>query len=410
MTLRQTRVFLGIALFCLALAASTGAVLRYGMVYGMPGWAANFTAVRHAHSHLMYFGWVTLALLALIWRGLPRLTGRTLSRWVPWQMAATALLALISFPAFWANGYGLTQIGPAQLPLGSMVATFNGLTWFWFAWLYIRATRGLADRPLPVQLWDWAIFLLMVASAGAVGLAGLVITGLANIFLQQAFLHLFLDLFAVGWFTLAMLGLLWAQVDPARLPGWLPTQTLAIALAPTFILGMSPTMVTGRLFWPAALANLIGAGLIGVHLFGLWQRRDRLTSLFPFAALYLALHSLIALVLIWPGVWRWAGSTQLRVFFLHNLLLGWTSTALLGLIWAMWGQRGALQTGLGWVWQIGVAAMLLALLGVGFTQFVPIPVPMLYRMAYWASLLVAGAAVGQLFMREEEGEGRRLGE
>lgn len=401
MSTRQTHVFLSFALFCLALAASTGALLRYGMVFGMPAWAANFTAIRHAHSHLMYFGWVTLALMALIWRDLPRLTGRPVSPWAVWQMAATAIMALLSFPAFWANGYGLTQIRGAELPLGSMMATFNGLTWFWFIYLYVKMTRGLPARPLAVQLWDWAIVLLLTASAGAAGLAGLVMAGLSNIFLQQAFLHLFLDLFAVGWFALALLGLMWSRLGVESAPKWLPTQSLAVALAPTFILGMVPTMVTGRLFWPAVLANLIAGGLLAVHLAGLWQRRDRLPALFPFAALFLAVHVVTALVLVWPGVWRWAGSTQLRVFFLHNLLLGWTSTALLGLIWAQWGWGEAVRRWLGWGWQIGVGSMLIALAGLGFIQFVPVSARLLFEIAFWAGVLVAAVAVGQLLIRSK---------
>ena len=60
----------------LTIAAATGVLLRFGLFMGMPGWALNYAAVRHAHSHLMYFGWVTLGLMALIWHFLPHLTGR----------------------------------------------------------------------------------------------------------------------------------------------------------------------------------------------------------------------------------------------------------------------------------------------------------------------------------------------
>ena len=209
---RGVRRFLLLATAALVLAVWTGVLMRFGMIYGFPAWAQNFGAIRHAHSHLMYFGWVTLALMALIWDALPRLTGRALPRGVGVQMALTAGMAFLSFPAFWANGYGLTTIGTARLPLGSMMATYNGLTWFLFLALYIRATRGLAVRPLAMQLWDWALALLMLASLGAVGLVTLVMARIDQPLLQQLFLHQFLDLFAVGWFTLALLGVIWAQV------------------------------------------------------------------------------------------------------------------------------------------------------------------------------------------------------
>jgi hypothetical protein len=272
---RALTPFLTIALFALALAATTGVLLRFGMIYGMPAWAQNYAAIRHAHSHLMYFGWVTLALMVFIWRAVPGYTGKPLPRAVVWQLAATSLVALLSYPAFWQNGYGLTEIGAARLPLGSMVSTFNGLTWFWFVFLYVRATRGLMLRPLPMQLWDWAIMLLLLASLGAAGLVSLVFGSVDNLFLQQLFLHQFLDLFAVGWFNLAVMGVLWWQFDrPAStaqqgtrpvLTRWLPTMSLALLLAPTFVLGISPALLPPHLFWLAAVANAAAAALLAIH-------------------------------------------------------------------------------------------------------------------------------------------------
>ncbi|MBI3958179.1 MAG: hypothetical protein HY328_05160 [Chloroflexi bacterium] len=362
----------------------------------MPTWAANYTAIRHAHSHLMYFGWATLALMALIWRFLSLYTGRALPRSVHWQMGITAVLALLSFPAFWANGYGLTQIGSVSLPLGSMIATLNGLTWFHFAWLYWRQSSGLARRPLPVQLWDWAILLLLLSFGGALGLVAMVVTGAQSLFLQQTFLHLFLDLFAVGWFTVALLGLLWAWLGQrVALPRRLPILPLALAIAPTFFLGISPALVAPPLFWVAALANGLAGLLLFWHVGALLRRWVHLPWLARFGVAMLAVHGLMALVVLWPGVWEWSARTQLRVYFLHNLLLGWMSSLLLALIveqlglgkmrWSRW---------LGPVWIAGVGVMLLTLLGLGMLQFVSISALVLLRAAAWSSLIPAAVAVG----------------
>ncbi|MCA9905416.1 MAG: hypothetical protein KC547_16285, partial [Anaerolineae bacterium] len=73
---RLTRWSLTASVLSLTIAAGAGVLLRFGLIKGMPGWAGNYSAVRHAHSHLMYFGWVTLGLMALIWHFLPGLTGR----------------------------------------------------------------------------------------------------------------------------------------------------------------------------------------------------------------------------------------------------------------------------------------------------------------------------------------------
>jgi hypothetical protein len=397
---RVLKPFFLLALFALALAASTGVLLRFGMIYGMPAWAQNFAAVRHAHSHLMYFGWVTPALMVLIWRDVPGYTHRPLPRAVPWQMAATSLAALLSYPAFWQNGYGLTQIGSANLPLGSMVSTINGLTWFWFVFLYVRATRQLGVRPLPVQLWDWAIMLLLVASLGAAGLVAMVVGHLDNLFLQQLFLHQFLDLFAVGWFNLALLGALWSQAVGAKAqPRWLPTMSLALLLAPTFVLGISPALLPNHLFWLAAAANVGAAVLLFVHLWRYLRSGPpdlrRLPGLHILAFGSLGIILAVGFLLLLPGVWSTNASGPMRIFYLHDLLLGWVSTLLLILIDARfalvpWRRLCLVSYGL---WELGVVAMLGALLGLGLTAYLSLSALLLLQIAAWASVAPAAAAL-----------------
>lgn len=384
-----------LALFALSLAAATGVLLRFGLVNGMPPWAANYSAVRHAHSHLMYFGWGTLGIMALIWADLPGLTGRALPRGVHLQMALTAFLGLLSFPAFWANGYGLTQVGSARLPLGAMAAGLAGLPWILFMALYVKTTWRLPARPLSLQLWDWALVLLLLAAAGALGVGGLTALGVESAALFEASLHLFLDLFALGWFTMAMLGLLWAHAgaDDAS-AGRQPTLSLALCLAPTFVLGMSPMHVPPSAFWVAAIAYLLAAGLLARHAGGLWQRRAALPLLARFALLLLAVQLGVAVGAAVPGVWRWAAGTQLRVFVLHNLLLGWMSSALLGLLLlGLPAAQKRLADALAWVWMAGVSVMLLALLGVGFVQWLPLKPGVLLDVAAWSSILPATVAV-----------------
>ncbi len=393
----RMRRFMQLALVAFLIAAMTGVLLRFGLFLGMPAWAQNFTAIRHAHSHLMYFGWATLALMALIWRLLPQWTHKPLPRVVYWQMSLTAVMAFLSFPAFWSNGYGLTQLGSAALPLGSMFAGLNGLMWIFFAIIYARVTASVVDRPLPIQLWDWAIVLLLLAFAGALGLTMLIVLGVENIFLQQAMLHLFLELFATGWFTMALLGLLWAWVGQHTLQRvWLPTQSLALCLGPTFLLGVTPGLVPTSLFWISAIANFGAALLLARHLYLLWQQRAHLPLFVRFGLLALAVHLLISVAILWPGLWQWSGGTQLRVFYLHNLLLGWVSSGLLGLVAALWlALPGGWAQWLRAAWWGGVACMLLALLGIGILPVWPLLSARLWlQLAAWSSIIIVGCVCG----------------
>jgi hypothetical protein len=379
----------------LALAAATGVLLRFGLYLGMPAWGANFNAVRHAHSHLMYFGWVTLGLMALIWHYLPDYSGVPAPRGARGQLAVTAGLALLSFPAFWANGYGLTPVAGRELPLGAMLSGFNGLAWFWFVWLYARATRRLVARPLPVQLWDWGLALMVVASLGALGVAATAALHSSSIFLQQFFLHLFLDLFAVGWFMLGLLGVIWAGLArKGALPSQLPAMSLAVALTPTFVLGMSPAAVTSGMFWLAALANGVAVALLARHMIALWGRRADLPLLIRFALAALVLHLLATLAVLIPGVWRWSAGTQLRIYVLHTFLLGWVSSGLLAsLVIAVGQMRARRWRVVTWGWMAGVAAMLIALAGLGLAVLIPVPPLVWLRLAAWSSLLPTAAAV-----------------
>jgi hypothetical protein len=391
MTEQHNRRYVMLAMAAMALAAWTGVLMRFGMVYGFPTWAQNFGAMRHAHSHLMYFGWVTVALFALIWADLPRYTGRSLPRGVGVQMMLAICMAFLSFPAFWINGYALTTIGSARLPLGSMAATFNGLTWFLFVALYVRATRGLAVRPLAVQLWDWALALLLLASLGAVGLVALIFTRVDQPFLQQLFLHQFLDLFAVGWFGMALLGVLWSHVG-AAVRGWLPTFSLALFLTPTFLLGVSPTLLPASLFWVAALANAGAAILLGIHGFHLWQHRSSLPALTRLAGAGLATVLGVAVLMLWPGAWQEYAGGQMRIFYLHVFLLMWVSTVLVGLLEVRWLPTHWLTRWINLLWVAGVLVMVGALLGLGLAPQFDMPQLFWLQMAAWGSLVVATGA------------------
>ena len=170
---------------------------------------------------------------------------------------------------------------------------------------------------------------------------------------------------------------------------------LALLLAPSFLLGMSPGLLTPALFWLAALCNLGAAMLLGVHGWQLWRRRQWLPRITWLGLAALAILVATAFALLIPGFWAWSAGGQLRIFYLHDLLLGWVSTLLVGLIGAEWLTVGVgLRRAIYLLWAGGVVFMLGALLGLGFAARLPLSPLLWLQAAAWASIPVALAAVG----------------
>ncbi|HHB91030.1 MAG TPA: hypothetical protein ENK60_06945 [Anaerolineae bacterium] len=393
MTRTTFRQYAFLAVLILVLAGSTGALLRFALVYGMPSGWGEFRNVVHAHSHTM-FGWTVLALFALIWHHLPELTGQPRPRAARWQMAATFVFSLLQLPAFWPNGYQSTPIGPLNLPLGAMSAGFAGLTWFWFMGLYARAVWGVRARGLPLRLWNWAVVLLFIASLGAMAEPGLMVMDVDDPFVKTLFLHVFLDLFTTGWLLLGIFGALWAWLGKEETPaGWLPVASLAGFTIPTFLLGMPPELLSPGLFWLAALANLIVAGFVAVHFWHFWQRRHRLPRLVQFSMLGLAVQMGAAVMMLVPSIWQW-GVGALRIFYLHDMLLVWASSALMGLLLAQFGNHNArTRAWMEGLWVLGVGLMWLALLAGGFASWLPLSSRTFLAIAAWASVIIVLAAM-----------------
>lgn len=320
------------ALAFFVLAGLTGAFFRFAVAQGAV-FGFDLGNVRHAHSHAMYFGWVTPALMALIARRLPDLGARRIPK-AGVVIGIAFATAVIAYPPFLLFGYAPVLIGAARLPLGAMTAGFNVLAWYGFAALYVRARRG-APASLPLRLFDLALFFLVFATLGAWGLPVLQITGSEHHALKAALTHLFLDVFSEGWFTLGVLGLVAAEVRlDGRWAAW--GVRLAAAGVPfTFALGMAPSLVPpGVRLLASAGGLLLGAGLLLLAVV-LWQTKPR--GLWRFALAALALKALaLGTVSLFPGT-GWATVPAFRILYLHLGLLGVVSVGLVAAARSAWG-------------------------------------------------------------------------
>lgn len=423
------------SLACFILAGSTGALFRFGLIYGLPQWGLpqgglpqgghpqgmplQLGNVRHAHSHLMYFAWVTPALMALMGSWLPRIgegiggtregIGGTRKGGMGWLIGATIGLGLLAYPPFLLYGYTVAQIGTVRLPLSMIAASLNALTWYVFAGLYVRMTWGIT-RSHVLRLWDAAVGFLILASFGAAGRGILVALKVTDPFWEAATVHLFLDLFSDGWFMLALLGMLYAarQAQGSALPAiattpW-ATRLIITGLPVTFLLGTQVSLVPP----PARLVAGIGGILVAVglllHIRALWPTVAAIWRL-PLA--FLALKAMAELIISLPGLAEWAERMAFRIPYLHWLLLGFVTLGLIAAAADRWGIRFVRH----YRWMMA-AILLLQLSLIPLTGLWPIAWRgrWLLVLAAWSALAPVVAATGLLIdgsislrRREEEG-------
>jgi hypothetical protein len=387
------------ALGVFILAGSTGSLYRFGALYGLPAelWLAN---VRHAHSHLMYFGWATPALMGLIAAWLPRVTGRQTGPAIRRIMGATIGFALLAYIPFLLYGYQLAEIGSRRLPLSVMAATLNMLAWYGYIILYFRATRR-APRIRPLRFWDAALVFQCLASMGAWGVAVVSRLGVENPFWSEAMTHLFLDLFSEGWFVLAVLGLVYAAHPVPSQPGrqkaarW-GEQLVVMGLPVIFFLFLPVNQVPSTIRVVAGIGGaLVVTGLL-LNVWVLWPVVPRKWVGWHIPLAFLTFKTIIGLGLVLPVTARWAQANALRIFYLHLLLLGFVTLGLIVAAREMWG-RAAVP---GHRWLVGAVLVLLATL---------FPLTGLWpeswggrwvlQMAAWATLGPVLVAVGMMVTR-----------
>lgn len=318
------------ALVCFVVAGSTGVLYRAGLLFGLPG-GLDFGNVRHAHSHLMYFGWVTPAIMAMLAQRLPA------SRRMKQVIHALLLLAGLAYVPFLLYGYGLAAIGPLRLPLSVILATANMIGWYVFAVLYVRKRSALASSAAR-WFWDAALAFLVVASLGAWSLGLVQALRPDNPVWFAATLHLFLDLFADGWLVMAVLGFAVDACTPTNARSRLrwSWRLLVSGLPVMFVLSIPLDLLPPAIRLVGSVGAIVSAAGLVLFLHTLGRTAWRA----PMWRLPLALLALKAMVhggLAVPAIARWGLSAGLRIPYLHVVLLGVVTLGLLAAARSTWG-------------------------------------------------------------------------
>jgi hypothetical protein len=337
------------------LAAGAGILMRFGLLTGLP-FGLLHGDVRHAHSHLMFFGWITPVLMLLLLNLQQKPLG-TAARSI---LVLTLLAALSSFLPFLLSGYRFTSVAGHALPLSMITSGLNGVAWYAFSVLYLLRMRGVRLTPVN-RYFLVALGLLFISSLGAVALAGVGMLKGGPV-LTASLATFFLDLFAEGWFGVALLGIAHARRPAAaRQPAvragllllgiGLPLRSLAELLLANGLTVFAPLVATGSL--------LAGLGLLA-SLGPLWRELLlQKLSLWHVSLGLLAVKGVVDVALSGPGFAAWSDAAGLRVFYLHAYLLG---AVTLGLVQAVREQLGSVAFRAPWLLAAAVLLLIASLL------------------------------------------------
>ena len=319
------------SLACFILAGLTGFLYRLGMIGWLPeGAGLALENIRHAHSHLMFFGWAVPFPLYI-------LTARIAARdadidvaamaWMKRAIAAGLVFGILSYPFFLLFGYRSVPLGEASLPLSVIFSGLVMVSWYLFMGGYLKVRSVLSgDRSRP--WYDGSLMMLFICSLGAWGVAVVQALDPANQLLMKGLTHFFLATFTEGWVVLVILAIVVGELD-IRAKDWKaseewPLGCIAIGAPLTFPLGISESLLTPVMLAGARAGGfLVAAGLLWVLYTliasGKWRGADRIWKWTLFLLGLKAAIQLAASVL--PSSF-WLSDHALRVFYLHILLLG----------------------------------------------------------------------------------------
>lgn len=309
------------------IAAFTGFIYRVGMLYPLPG-SMDLVNIRHAHSHLMFFNWISppiMVWMASVLAGQKRDLNHKAFKSCLYTMMG---LGFLSYPFFLLYGYRSVSLGQANLPIAAIISGLIMVTWYWFAWLYYQhRKRKISD--LSLNLFDGALTTLLISSLGAWGVSVFQFSGIHNPLFSSALTHFFLAVFTEGWAILGVLGIIWnyMKLQPRSIPtGWL-WQPLLIGSMLIFPFSLTQSLVTPIML----LSAKVGLGMIilsfVLHLYIFLKSKKFTGFVWKTILVLIGLKILFQAVAALP-IDLWPAEHGLRILYLHLILLGIVSISI----------------------------------------------------------------------------------
>lgn len=313
------------AIFSFILAGFTGFIYRLGFVTSLP-FDLNLENVRHAHSHLMFFGWASLLPLYLIKvKMVPGYHAALGVKFMKGALWGVLVFGILSYPFFLIWGYRSVPVNGSFLPLSTIISGLVMVGWYVFMIGYIM-TRFRKKDHTPNVWFEGALVMLFISSLGAWGVGAVEMFNFGGPLLGKALTHFFLATFVEGWVVLVLLGLISESLGMKE-NDYVISPTILVGLiacgAPlTFPYGISESMLDLNLSVTARIGGVLIVEGVLLFLYSIIKRKDSISKIWIWPLLLLGLKSLMQIIAAVMPADLWLSEHGIRILYLHVLLLG----------------------------------------------------------------------------------------
>ncbi|PKV62794.1 hypothetical protein [Pontibacter ramchanderi] len=403
-TEQDTLVRARLALGYFVLVAVLGLFLRWLMVSPVVG--VNYKNFLHAHSHVALLGWLYCAFFAALLYIFPATTpvDRASFRRQFFLTQVSVLGMLFTFPV---QGYALFSI---------IFSTLHILLSYWFArsyWRHLRQHVAQEAHGVSLKFIGAALLFMVLSSIGPWAMGPIMAKGTIGGELYYSAIYFYLHFQYNGWFTFAVLGLLFWFLERHHIPFnrrwtiwafWL----LALACLPAYALSVLWTK-------PADWVYAIGYVSVGMQLAGLlylakvlrqiWAEvvpllKPWVRALAGMALFFFVLKLVLQTVSAFPYMADLAYKIRYFIIgYLHLSLLGFVSLFVLGFLLQQGLYRLGRYGGIGLVlFLTGFFATELLLFGQGTLLWLGLrALPSFNWLMFWASVPMP-LGLGLLFL------------
>ena len=338
------RKLFSLPLVFFVIAAGIGVFLRGHLI--SPWENVNYRFVLHAHSHLMFLGWVfNVLFLAYVYKHIPKLR-RKVFTWLFYVLQVLVIGMMISFPL---QGYGVYSI---------ILSTLHTLAAVVFIVCFFRETGHLASASLWFARASLLFFVL--SSAGPFSLGYIMATGLGQTQWYYFSVYYYLHFQYNGFFVLGVFSLFFQLIESKGVsPGISASIRMGRWLAYSAIPAYSLSVLWAK---PGNLYNIVGAASAIAQIVALFMflvilaryRSELVAGLRPISRFYLwlvlvafASKLFLQMISAHPYITQLAWEFRPWVIaYLHLVLLGvvtlflliwYLENGLLNIAMASWG-------------------------------------------------------------------------